>query len=140
MTKGLKTLQKLREMELDGLRRELAVFYQEVDAIEAKERELSQQLVDEQIYLTRLEGMTSYAMFAQSAREWQNTLAQQKVEVEAKITSKMMQISAAFEALKTVQIAQEKADMSHAAKRDKAEQDAADEAALTQYARQNAHS
>lgn len=137
MTKALQTLVRLREMELDALRREVAVFYREIDAIEDKQRALSEQLVNEQVYLTRMEGMTTYALFAQSAREWQAELEQEKIAAESKVTSKMAQISQAYEALKTAQIAHDNAVARESDHRSKAEQDALDEAALSRFARQD---
>lgn len=136
MTRSLNTLVRLREMELDGLRREVAVFYRELDAIEDKQVALSQQLIDEQVYLTRMEGIASYAHFAKSARDWQAELEEEKRTVEAKITSKMMQITQAFEALKTAEIARDKAVSQAAGKIAKAEQDSVDEAALTRFMRE----
>ncbi|MEO0410667.1 MAG: hypothetical protein AAF221_02345 [Pseudomonadota bacterium] len=137
MTKALHTLVRLREMELDALRREVAIFYREIDAIEDKQRDLSKQLVNEQVYLTRMEGVTTYALFAQSAREWQAELEQEKVAAESKVASKMAQISQAFEALKTAQIARDNAVAKENERRAKADQDALDEAALTRFARQD---
>ncbi|MGD1956311.1 MAG: hypothetical protein ACFBZ9_13970 [Sphingomonadales bacterium] len=133
MTKALETLVRLREMELEALRREVAVFYREIEEIEAQEQRLSEQIVEEQVYLSRIEGITTYGQFAQSAREWQGELAQAKAAAESKILAKSGQIAQAYEALKTAQIALDKAESEARSALMKADQDALDDAAISQH-------
>lgn len=133
MTKALKTLVRLREVELDAIRREVGVLNRQAEAIDAKKQSLASQVVSEQVYLTRLEGMTTYAAYADSVHNWQEELDADRQTVVDKIDTKMAQVRSAFEALKTAQLALDKALATQQAKFAKAEQDMLDEAALRQF-------
>jgi flagellar biosynthesis chaperone FliJ len=133
MTKALEMLVRLREMELDTIRREVGVLNRQAEAIDQKKAELSQQVVNEQVYLTRLEGMTTYAAYADSVHNWQAELDTDRQGIEEKIDAKMVQVQAAFEALKTAQVALDNAQQKQQRKRAKAEQDMLDETALQQF-------
>lgn len=133
MTKALKMLVRLREMELDAIRREVGVLNRQAEAIDEKKNDLAQQVISEQVYLTRLEGMTTYAAYAESVHNWQEELDSDRQSVEDKIDTKMVQVSSAFEALKTAQLALDNALAAQQAKFAKAEQDMLDETALRQF-------
>lgn len=137
MTKALKMLVRLRETELDGIRREVGVLNRQAEAIDQKKADLSAQVVSEQVYLTRLEGMTTYAAYADSVHNWQAELDGDRQGIDEKIDAKMVQVSAAYEALKTAQVALANALAKEERNRAKAEQDMLDETALRQFMRRS---
>lgn len=130
-------LVRLREMELDAIRREVAELNRQVEAVEGKKVELNAQIVSEQVYLTRLEGISTYGAYSNSVYAWQHDLDEQRQGLDEKIDAKSFQIRAAYEALKTAQVALDRALSEVDKTRQKAEQDSLDEAALQQFLRQS---
>jgi len=133
MTKALEMLVRMREMELDSIRREIGALNAQAEEIETKKKDLSEQVISEQVYLTRLEGVSTYGAYANSVHDWQQDLDQQRQVVDEKIDAKMFQVQSAFEALKTAQLALDQANARQEQKRAKAEQEALDETALQQF-------
>lgn len=133
MTKALEMLVRLRETELDSIRREVGVLNRQVEAIDDKKASLSKQLVNEQVYMTRLEGISTYGTFADSVQTWQQSLDVDRKTVDQKIDSKMVQVRSAFEALKTAQVALDNWRAGERKKRERREQEMLDETALRQF-------
>ncbi len=134
--KNLPILIKLRQRELDNLRRNMSVLEEELAQLQAEEKKLKAQLQYEKKIASQNPHIAMfYGNFAQGNKQQQQQLKNLQQELDQKIANIQDEISDAFGELKKFEITQENILQREEEYRQQQEQKELDDIGLQQYRR-----
>ncbi|GAB4142954.1 MAG: hypothetical protein Tsb0016_11660 [Sphingomonadales bacterium] len=134
--KRYRQLIRARKWELDGLRRELAELETMRADIEARIDKLDRNLVEEQMLAARNNMLGDFGSYAQAAKQRRNAYLASIEELAGRITAKHDEVRAAFQDLKTIEIAAERMAERARQTEKRREQALIDDIAVTRHQRQ----
>lgn len=134
--KRYRQLIRARKWELDGLRRELAELETMRADIEARIDKLDRNLVEEQMLAARNNMLGDFGSYAQAAKQRRNAYLASIEELAGRITTKHDEVRAAFQDLKTIEIAAERMAERARQTEKRREQALIDDIAVTRHQRQ----
>lgn len=136
--KGLLTLIKLRQRELDTLRRNLGKMEEELTKLIAEEKRLGAELEQEiELAASQPEMAQFFGQFAQGIEHKQNQIRALASEVNKAMAKIQSEMTDAFGELKRLEIARDNAKAAEAAKEAKREQQELDEMGLQLHIRKS---
>jgi len=138
MAKGLKSLVRVHEWDVDEKRRALGRLLNHVHELENNGRDLELEIVNEQAVAASAseEVGFAYGPYADAAINRREDIARNIAEVEVEIDSARIVLGDAYRELKTYEIAQEERQKKEDAELDRKEQADLDEIGIRGYVRQ----
>jgi len=138
MAKGLKTLIRVHEWEVDEKRRGLGRLLSHVHELEKRGLDLEREIVNEQAVAAgaAAEVGFAYGPYAEAAIGRRETIKRNIAGVEVEIDAARNVLSDAYRELKTYEIAQQERDQAEAAELDRKEQADLDEIGIRGAVRQ----
>lgn len=134
--KGLPALIKLKQRELDTLRRELAELEQELENLRLESKRLAEELTSEQKLAAESPEMGAfYGKFAKGIEEKQKLIQRKSRDVNEKIRKLRDTIFEAFTELKRLEIARDNLLAAEEEEKKKQEQMMLDEVGIQQFTR-----
>ena len=137
--KGLPTLIKMRQRDLDELRRSLADMERVLEQLMAEDKRLAEELEREREMAAENPEMSSfYGNFAKGVEEKQEEIRLKAREVNKTIRQLRERITEVYGELKKLEITRDRLAEEAQAEKDKQEQQMLDEVGIQQFARKKA--
>lgn len=134
-SKGLPTLIRLQQRELDTLRKRMLILTQNRDSLLARAEALQEALQEEIRLAGELAGLGGFfGDYSTHIKKQRENLHKDAAKLEKKITALAMEITSAFGELKKYEIAYENQRKEETKRREREEQKQMDELAARKYA------